>query len=234
MATAVEAQAASADLDALTAVLAAEFAREAAPIPGIDPVEAAGLLRDLAAELVDSYGRAASLIAAEWYEDLRPSGGFDPVILFPDLDALQRDMNWALKDLIAKEQADYESAIRHSIEVADLATMDTARRTTVENLRRDPLDVRYMRHASASACAFCAMLASRQAVYRSSDAAGVAAHRKCHCIPVPVWPGDDAEEAPYVANWRDTYYAARKAAKREGDVSTSAILAHMRRIGGLR
>ena len=233
MATVAEAQAASSELDALMALLAADFASSAASIPGLDPALAAGLLRDLAAELADQYGRAASLISAEWYEELRPVRGYDPVVLAPDLDALQRNMSWAVSDLFA-DMADYEAAIRRSAEVADMEAMEAARHTTIENARRDSLQVRYARHASASACAFCAMLASRQAVYRTEESAGIKAHRDCHCIPIPVWSGDVVEEAPYVGDWRDTYHAAVAAAKKDGQVSTKAILAHMRRIGGLR
>lgn len=229
MPTLAEVEQAAAEVDALTVVLAAEFTAQAADLATVAPAEAAGLLRDLAAEMADEYGRAASLVMAEWYEAVRPVPGFDATLVEPDAEALQRNLSWSVRDLFVDEP-DIEAAVSKSAEVTDLAVTDAARGTVIQNARRDPLDVRYARHASANACAFCAMLATRQATYRAEDSAGFRAHRKCHCIAVPVWPGETVEEPPYVDGWRETYYAARKTAG--GDVK--AILAEMRRSGGLR
>lgn len=234
MATLAETQAAAAELDALWAILAADFAAETAGLVTLSPTEVAGLLRDLAAEFAEEYGAVASLLMADWYETLRPgSDGFDTVLVSPDLDALQRNIGWAATPLF-EERVDAPAALSRTEEVVELAASDAARLTIITNARRDPLDVRYARYASATACAFCAMLATRQATYRSEDSAGFKAHRSCHCIAVPVWPGDVAEEAPYVAEWRDVYHEARSTAKVSGDTSTKATLAQMRRIGGLR
>lgn len=229
MASQAEVSSWAADQEALTTLVAAQFAEQAADLATLDPAVAAGLLRDLAAEVAREYGAAASLLAAEWYEDLRPSGGFNATLVTPDLDRLQADLSWAMRPLFAEEPAPVE-AVSLSSEVTDLAVTNAARGTVITNMRRDPLSVRYARHASANACAFCAMLAGRQAVYRSAETAGVDAHRKCHCIAVPVWAGQEVEEAPYVAGWRDAYYESRAAAG--GD--TKAILAEMRRRTGLR
>lgn len=229
MPTASEVEDAAADVNALTVILAAEFASEVTNLAGVPPTEAAGLLRDLAAELADEFGHAASLVMAEWYETVRPEPGFDATLVEPDTEALQRNLSWSVRDLFA-EEPDIEAAASKSAGVTDLAVTDTARQTVIQNARRDPLDVRYARHASANACAFCAMLATRQATYRAEDSAGFKSHRNCHCIAVPVWPGETLEEPPYVASWRETYHQARK----ESDGSTTAILAAMRRIGDLR
>lgn len=233
MATQAEATAWAAEQEALTTLLAAEFATQATDLATLDPATAAGLIRELSAEIVTEFGQAASLLSAEWYEDLRPSGNFTATLLAPDIDKLQNDLSWAMRDLFA-EQNDLAAALLRSIEVSDLAVTNAGRGTVIQNLRRDPLDARYARHASPNACAFCALLATRQAVYRSEDTAGVEAHRSCHCIAVPVWPGDEMEEAAYVADWRDTYYEARNQASLEGPVNTKTILKQMRLLGGLR
>lgn len=230
MATQAEVSTWSADADSLTTLVAAEFAGQAANLADLNPTVAAGLLRELAAEVANEYGQAASLLAAEWYEDLRPGSNFDARVIDVDIDKLQNDMTWAMRDLFA-DFAEYEKALNLSSQVTDLAVSNAGRGTILTNMRRDPLEVRYSRHASATACAFCAMLASRQAVYRSEDTAGADAHRGDHCIAVPVWPGQEVEEAPYVAQFRDDYYSARKAAVRRGDTSTKAILAEMRALG---
>lgn len=229
MASQAEVSAWAAEAEALTTLVAAEFASQAADLAAIDPAVAAGLIRELASEVALEFGRANALLSAEWYEDLRPDGPFDATLLEPDIDKLQDDLSWAMRDLFA-EEADAAAAASRASEVTDLAVSNAGRGTVIQNMRRDPLAVRYARHASATACAFCAMLATRQATYRSEESAGVDAHRKCHCIAVPVWPGQVVEEAPYVAAWRDAYYESRKAAG--GD--TKAILAEMRQRAGLR
>lgn len=233
MATLAEVEAAAAELNGLWAILAADFAAQTASVAAAEPAELVELLRDLAAELAQEYGEAASLTMADWYETMRPTGGFDAVLVDPDLDALQRNVGWAATPLF-EERPVASAALSRVAEVVEFAAAETARMTVITNARRDPLDVRYARHASATACAFCAMLATRQATYRSEDSAGFKAHRSCHCIAVPVWPGDIVEEAPYVAQWRDVYHEARATAKASGDASAKATLAQMRRIGGLR
>lgn len=230
MATQAEVTAWAAEVEALTTLVAAEFAAQAADLAILDPATAAGLIRELSAQLAEEYGRVSALLSAEWYEDLRPGGGFDAILLDPDIDKLQADLGWAMRDLFGKE-SEFEKALSLSEQVTDLAVTNAGRGTVIVNARRDPLDVRYARHASANACAFCAMLAGRQAVYRTEQTAGADAHRKCHCTVVPVWPGQVVEEAPYVARFRDDYTAAREAAKRRGDASTKAILAEMRTLG---
>lgn len=230
MATQAEVTAWAAEQEALTALVAAEFASQASDLVALDPAVAAGLIRELSAEIADEFGRVSSLLSAEWYEDLRPTTGFDAILLDPDIDKLQTDLGWAMRDLFA-EIPDAEKALSLSEQVTDLAVANAGRGTIITNARRDPLEVRYTRHASANACAFCAMLASRQAVYRSEETAGEEVHRKCHCTFVPVWPGQEVEEAPYVAQFRDDYYSARDAARAQGKRSTKAILAEMRLLG---
>lgn len=233
VATQAEATAWAAEQEALTTLLAAEFATQAADLATLDPTTAAGLIRELSAEVVSEFGSAAALLSAEWYEELRPSGSFTATLANPDADKLQADLSWAMRDLFG-EQADLAAALSRSIEVSDLAVTNAGRETVIENLRRDPLDARYARHASPTACAFCALLATAQATYRSEDTAGIKPHRKCHCIAVPVWPGQQVEEAPYVADWRSTYYEARNQASLEGPVNSKTILKQMRLLGGLR
>lgn len=59
---------------------------------------------------------------------------------------------------------------------------------------------------------------------RGTQALGEKFHDYCHCIVVPVWPGSEIPEPPYVADWREAYFAA--AEKHPAD--TKAILAEMR------
>ena len=101
-----------------------------------------------------------------------------------------------------------------------------ARDTVAESVDQDPAKPLFARHASANACAFCRLVATRGAVYRSAQSAGDGHkyHDHCHCVVVPVWD-DRYEPAPYVAGWESAYKSAYKAV---GKADTKAILAHMR------
>jgi hypothetical protein len=104
---------------------------------------------------------------------------------------------------------------------------DGGRDTSAGSAALDPAKPTYARHASANACAFCALMATRGAVYTSKDAAervgysargrtrtggtrskGEKYHDDCHCVAVVVWPGQEYKPAPYVAKWEQAYLDA--------------------------
>lgn len=74
--------------------------------------------------------------------------------------------------------------------------LDGARTATVAAAEDDDLAVGFARYASATACAFCKMLAARGAVYTSERTAqfttgGHRYHDGCVCLPVPVFSETD-------------------------------------------
>lgn len=64
------------------------------------------------------------------------------------------------------------------------------RDTILESMRADREVFRWARATSGTPCAFCAMLASRGAVYRSEQTAGFQAHDSCACFPEPAYSPD--------------------------------------------
>ena len=95
--------------------------------------------------------------------------------------------------------------------IAERAIFDGFRDTITANADREP-GARWARHASANACGWCRMLATREAVYTSAHAAGDGNryHDHCHCMAVVVRPGQTYTPPPYVAQWDDDYKEARK------------------------
>ncbi|MFF7588621.1 hypothetical protein ACFZCK_14155 [Kitasatospora purpeofusca] len=77
----------------------------------------------------------------------------------------------------------------------------------IDNARQDSAARGVARIASPRACAFCLMLASRGAVYRSKLTAGFRAHPHCHCYPRPVFEGDKTSS---VTEWAEDVYADSK------------------------
>lgn len=149
-------------------------------------------------ELVDPYLTGSAEMTAEWYASLAPESDFtvETPALIPH-EALQASTRWALT------QPDPLPALSGSTE----RRVFTASRDTV-HLNAEREHVRYARHAAATACPFCKLLATRGAVYHTKDTA-VKGHDNCHCIAVPVREGDNYEPPEYVKDWQDQYLKAR-------------------------
>lgn len=213
-----------------------------------DPREIARLVREFAPELATSVALGTSALTADWYEDLRSeaavAAAFAATALdAPPVDDVQDSLGYVLAPLftavVEPEVAPAETFDRLALLVEEVIT--SADRQTVEaNVAADPAGPRYARHASANACTFCRMLATRGADYRTEESAtrvvlqrrrntrelGEKFHDNCRCVAVPVWGSKAYEEAPYVADWRDAYYSA--VGELGGASDTKAILAHMR------
>ena len=202
----------------------------------------APIMTDLLMAVADKYGTVAGSIAADYYDELRVAAGapgrFTPeVAALPDVTRFEALARWGVSPLFA---ADPNPAKSLSLMSGGLSriVLGVGRDTIADAVSADPTGPRYARHASANACAFCALLATRGAVYSSPSSAGVVVgrgtalstnigrtsgrmakgihargeqalgakyHDDCHCTSVPVWPGQNYDEAPYVKKWRDAY-----------------------------
>lgn len=250
-------------VDDLTTLARADLAAFWRSLDGATPDERAVAVRRYLPVLVTAYGTATGSLGADFYDELRAAApvavGFAAVV---DTDITEGDLQsvigWGLAPVFAPEGPVLDDALARLTRGAARLVADADRATIITNTRNDPDAVRYVRHASANACAFCAMLATRQAVYRSEASASVVVgrgtakrndgsgfdrlrkgvrargtqdlgekyHDHCHCVAVPVWPGQEVEEAPYVADWREAYFAATD--ELGGASDTKAILARMR------
>lgn len=187
----------------------------------------AQLLREIAAR----YGAAAATLAADWYSEARDAaragGSFRPSpALVPEPSRFEALAGWGLGPLFG----DAAPAVALGLLGGGLQriVLNAARDTTAQAVRTDPGSPTFARYASANACAFCALLATRGPVYDSKRSAGDDGekyHDDCHCIAVPVWPGQEYVEAPWVAEWRQAY-------KDTGSTNATKALAGMRQILG--
>lgn len=151
-------------------------------------------------ELMDRYLAAVGDLSATYYED-QPGGspGFIAQPADPQPQArLAASGRWAM----------LQSVPRTALSGASTRFLfEHSRTTIVGNAARE--DVPWARHASANACGFCRMLATRGTVYGGA-ATAKRSHNNCHCIAVPDRDGT-YRPAPYVAQWEKDYKAARKA-----------------------
>ena len=137
------------------------------------PDKLAEPLAQVLAEIADKYGAAAAALAADWYDEARDDAGapgrFRAIVADPpDTERIGALSRWGVGPLFG---ANPDGATALSLLVGGLQriVINQARDTTFGSVGLDPARPRYARHASANACAFCALMATRGAVYASED-----------------------------------------------------------------
>lgn len=177
--------------------------------------------RELLAFITDTYPQlatpflaAAGDLTATWYAE-QPAGPKaaqfipEPADLAP-VEQLAASGRWAM---LQPEPVD---ALKRS---ATRAVFQTSTDTVAANAKREK--VKWARHASANACGFCRLMATRGAVYNSQAAAGGKYHDGCHCIAVPDRDGS-YEPAPYVKQWEQDYVQAQnEGARTPGQIANA-------------
>lgn len=163
---------------------------------------------------IDPYVAASGTLTAQWYYNLNPDSAFaTEVTAAPATEMFQKSAGWAYS------QADPLEALKL---ITERHIFTASRDTVVQNARRE--GVKYARYASANACAWCRVLATREAVYHSAENA-IKGHDGCHCMAVPVRNGDSWTPPDYTQSWMQEYNDARDAVGGNLD----DIVNHMRR-----
>lgn len=166
---------------------------------------------DQAASLAREFSTAAISLAADYYGDARDfarvAGSYRlPVIAPWDEASLQAYIDTALKSFEKQYDAGFDAQVDQL--VAQLA-LDAGSREIFEAIKNDPKPTRYARVTRPGACAFCLLLATRGAVYRTETSASFRAHTfpgLCQCDVEPVW-NVNAYEAPAHVRAAESLYA---------------------------
>lgn len=177
-------------------------------------------------EIAAGYAGVAADLAADWYVESAPALTYTPVTAStPDVTALTKSTQWALG-------ADGEEALNRMSGTLQRAVFNGARDTTLVNVEHEQ-GATWARHASANACEFCRLMATRGAVYTSAAAANGTRskyHDHCHCVAIEVRPGEDYHAPAYVQEWQDQYLQARKDARETGAITTKSLMAAWRQL----
>jgi hypothetical protein len=183
--------------------------------------QAGEALHDILPALIDTYGLAASVAAAEWYDSLREKadvrGGFiaDPVRI--DDTGAHALVGWALNT--ATDDAAFQSLVEGGMQ---RRIANHSRATVTQASVADPASVGWKR-IGAGACEFCQMLISRDQTY-SEDTADFASHDHCNCQAYPLIKGaEPIDVKKYVQSTKnaqkvgesDAAYEKRRAADRK-------------------
>lgn len=178
--------------------------------------------------LVTVYRQAATATAGAYYEAFRSAdevAGTPTVRLADPVPAAQLGRSMLVTGQSATrlavgggqsaEQARKTSLVRVSGAVTR-QVVNGARDTILGSVQADPEALGWTRVTDGAPCAFCAMLASRGAVYKSEAGADFQAHDHCGCQAAPLYPG--FKLSPQVAEYRALYNKAVRDARAAGEL----------------
>lgn len=150
--------------------LGVELARFWRTLAESDPTQFRALVIEAYPEIVTPYAATAAELGAEWYDSAPTTTTYRAVSAAPaSVERLAKSAAWALNVGTA------ETALPLLNGSASRALFDGLRDTVVENVAAER-GARWARHASANACGFCRMLATRTgsgkgSLYTSESAA---------------------------------------------------------------
>lgn len=179
----------------------------------LDVHDLAGSQRALTVLLADvarRYGQASATLAVDQYKRARADAGirgtYRPVPGDPaPLEQVARSIQWALQPLYGPnpDVAAFETKLTG---IAEKLALDPGRDTIVDNSRRDPKSAGWARLPEAGTCSFCALLATRGAVYKE-DTVGFKSHDHCRCHAEPVFGKYQPSEQ--IQQWQELYGTVR-------------------------
>lgn len=176
-------------------------------LSGPPKAQRAALLNGVPA-IISAFSEGSAALAVDFYEEERIRAGvtdrtFVTEFVVNDRTVkIRRGVAWASDPLFSD---DVETANARLAEVVQLETARPYRDTILENRKRDPASVGWMRIPNPGACKFCRFVADKGAIYKR-DTATFAAHSNCHCSAAPVFEGGEqgpeATAEQYVASKR--------------------------------
>lgn len=216
-------------LAALSERAQADLRRFWATLDPMDRATTRAVLVEFLTEIVQGYGDVSAVLASDFFELARAevaTDGFVPDLADPPPTAqIAASTRWALGGLFKPDdQVDTVDVLGSLAKVTDRLTKLPARETFAAALNADPLKPRYARVPSGSVtCRFCAMLASRGAVYLSEDSAGGSRrfHDHCDCVPVAVWEGQDLPDGFDPGHYEEIYRSGLDLSDRSATVPTA-------------
>lgn len=174
----------------------------------------------VAGPIIRNQHRASSTLAANYYATFRrfelglAARRFVPVLAAPlDVDAVTVSLNVTGPSTVKRATRTGRTAVQamelgesRSAAAAMRQALTGGRSTVMRSMSADSQALGYARATSGSACAFCAMLASRGPVY-SKDSVDFHSHDGCSCSAVPVFKSDaswPAGSREYADLWQET------------------------------
>lgn len=178
--------------------------------------------------IVRQHAMAARAFANEHYQSRRSAAGISTLDRFtptptplPSSERVAQYVQAALAPVPDTEPEDLpatlDGARRNATGMLEKLVADTGRQQLVDNALGDRQATGWAREARPNACWFCAMLASRGAVYHSAESAGLtfehgmpanSYHSHCHCQVVPLF--GRYEPPAHIRQWQNLWQKSTK------------------------
>lgn len=205
---------------ALISLLTAPLANAWSLVHIADPSSMTAFIQAITA-LVHHFGMASASQAALGYETKRKAAGVAGTFTArpaPPADPakIEASIRWATKDLW-KPNPDMEAIHSMVLGVVEKDVLDAGRQTVLNAVKSDrsaatrgriPRSARWERECEPGACSFCALLATRGAVYHSEQKADFQAHDHCRCFAAPGW--GDYVMPQQIQDYRALYQSSTK------------------------
>lgn len=162
--------------------------------------------------LVYSFGAISAWQAAEAYERKRKEMGIRGTFTAApapaaDPEKVEASVRWATRDLW-KPDPDIPAIQKQTLAVVEKDILDSGRQTVLNAVKSDRKATGWERDTDGDPCSFCAMLATRGAVYRSEASADFQAHSNCKCWAEPVFGVYQMPQQ--VQEWKTLYQSSTK------------------------
>ena len=176
MATQSEIEAYQTVIDGLSTVAYAQLKSLLQQLDNPNPIAFRDALLATYPELMRPFMSSASDVAAQWYTSLRLGAGvrstYAPVIAFLPDEQLEAGIRYALTPLFAPVGSFESDIFTRLAGFSQKMIANSGRDTVINSATYDAVRVGYQRVPRTGCCAFCGLLASRGAVYRSAASAG--------------------------------------------------------------
>lgn len=164
------------------------------------------------AALVKKYAPMSAGTAGRSYLRFRAEAGIAgrPAIAFPQpvsVAQVSTVVDWATAPLYAGT-SDLAATQTKLVGATDKMVLDAGRSTTIDTTKSDEKARGWARVPEPGACAFCALLATRGAVYHSESTADFKSHDHCRCIAEPVFAA--YEPSAQIRQWQADYAKATR------------------------
>jgi hypothetical protein len=164
------------------------------------------------AAIIRHFGVISATQSSAFYDSMRVASGVAgsyqaAPASTPPMDQIEAGIRWATKGLWGPNP-DLTAVETLVTGVVEKNVLDMGRQTILKNVRTDRKSKGWARETEPGACAFCAMLATRGAVYRSETSASFETHDHCRCVAVPEF--NKYEPSAQVREWQQLYKESTK------------------------
>lgn len=161
--------------------------------------------------LTTKYGRISGALSGRYYQGVRRAAGLPSGVIRvanpAPLQQVRTVLGWATTDLWADPTAEPVARVKVDGAVTKLV-QDVGRHTILDTVKADPAAKGWARIPEPGCCAFCALLATRGAVYKNQQTASFKSHDHCRCHAEPIFTA--YEPSAQVRQWQADYAQATR------------------------